>query len=370
MHTCRGRLAFVLALGLAACATPAGAPSSAPAPAPATAPPAAAGPAGGSHQVELLPAPLPGDPMGVTIHQLDNGLTVYVSTDREHPRVAIQIVVRAGGRHDPADSTGLAHYLEHMLFKGSPRLGTLDGEGERAHLARIEALYDQLFVERDEGKRLALLGAIDQENQATARFVIPGEVDRIYSSIGARGLNAFTSPDSTRYVIEVPSNRLEHWARLDAERLLHPTFRLFPSELEAVYEEKNRAIDNPERRVHEASINALFPAHPYGSQLNIGSIEHLKNPAYRQMQDFYRRWYVPNNIAIVLAGDVDVARVLPIIRAQFGGWKAQPLPPLPPSQTPPVRGRVVREVVAAGEESVSLAWQAVPELHDDALALG
>jgi predicted Zn-dependent peptidase len=313
--------------------------------------------------------PLPGDTMGVTISRLDNGLSVYISTDHTQPRISTRIVVRAGSRHDPADSTGLAHYLEHMLFKGTSKLGALDAAAEQPHLAAIEQLYARRFVEKDEGKRALLLAEIDRETQACAPSIVPQEMDRIYSAIGVQGINAFTGPDSTQYVADVPSNRFEAWARIEAERFLNPTFRLFLPELEAVYEEKNQSLDSPENRANEALESQLFPKHPYGTQTTIGTSEHLKNPAFQQMVAFFKRWYVPNNMAIVLAGDVDAATALPILQAQFGSWQPHPLPGPPPGEIAPLTGRSQREVVAEGIESVTMAWPAVPVSHPDSLAV-
>jgi predicted Zn-dependent peptidase len=318
---------------------------------------------------EPIAQPLPGDTMGVTVTRLENGLTVYISTDHTQPRISTRIVVRAGSRHDPADSTGLAHYLEHMLFKGTSKLGALDPVAEQPHLTAIEQLYARRFIEKDEAKRADLLAQIDRETQACATSVIPQEMDRIYTTLGAQGVNAMTGPDATQYVSDVPANRFEAWARLEAERFMNPSFRLFLPELEAVYEEKNHTLDDSENRVAEALEAALYPRHPYGTQTGIGSSEHLKNPAYQQMVAFFRRWYVPNNMAIILAGDIDPATALPIIRAQFGAWPARPLPDRSPGELVPLTGRVQRDVVAEGEESVSLAWPVVPAGHPDTLAV-
>src|SRR5690606_38174607 len=131
--------------------------------------------------------------LGVTIHRLKNGMTVYISTNREQPRVSAWIAVRAGSRHDPPDSTGLAHYLEHMLFKGSDELGTLDAAAERPHVERIAALYAELRRESDEERRKAIFASIDAETQKSARYAIPNEFDQLYARLGITGVNAFTS---------------------------------------------------------------------------------------------------------------------------------------------------------------------------------
>lgn len=316
-----------------------------------------------------LPAPMPGDPLGVTIHRLHNGLTVYISTDRQTPRFSAWIAVRAGSRHDPPDSTGLAHYLEHMLFKGSDELGTLDAAAEQPHLERIAALYDELRAQTDDTRRAELLAAIDAETQQAARYAVPNELDQLYGKLGIRQLNAFTSNEQTVYVADVPANRLEAWARVEAERFRDPRFRLFYPELETVYEEKNSSLDNPRSRIFETLSRALYPAHPYGTQPTIGMVEHLKTPAYADMVAYFQRWYVPNNVAIVLAGDIDAETALPVLEEHFGAWAPGPLEPPAPAPLPPVQGRQQHDITAEGEAEVYLAWQTAGANHQDEPAL-
>lgn len=317
---------------------------------------------------EPLPEPLPGDKLGVTIHRLSNGMTVYLSTDRSKPRFNAWIAVRAGSRHDPPDSTGLAHYLEHMMFKGTDEIGTLDIEKERPHLQRIAALYDELRKTEDPARRKEIFAEIDKETIASAQYSIPNELDQLYARMGVTGLNAFTWHDMTVYVADVPSNRFEAWAQLEAERFRDPEFRLFYPELEAVYEEKNMSLDSPRERVDDALMLALFPKHPYGTQPTIGTVDHLKTPAYADMVDYYHRWYVPNNIAIVIAGDVDPS-VLPALEKAFGDWQPKKLEAPAEAWIVPVEGRTERVVQAEGEESVTLGWQLVSITHEDQVAL-
>jgi predicted Zn-dependent peptidase len=316
-----------------------------------------------------LAEPLPDDPMRVTIARLDNGLTIYVSPDKSRPFITTRIVVRAGARHDPADSTGLAHYLEHMLFKGSGKFGTIDEAAERPHLERIARLYAERFVEKDEARRALLLAEIDRENVAAAAFAIPRELRRMYAAIGAQESGADTTTKRTEFQVDIPSNRLAQWARIESERFMNPRFRLFLGELEAVYEEKNKYLDDPDRRVAEKVMALAFPRHPYGTQPTIGAAEHLQNPAFDHMVEFFARWYVPNNIAIVLAGDVDAATAVPLLREAFGSWRPKPLPPPPPGEIAPLAGRVRGEILAEAEELVWLAWLTVPVTHEDVLPL-
>jgi predicted Zn-dependent peptidase len=309
--------------------------------------------------------PLAGDEMGVTIHRLSNGMTVYISTDRQKPRFTAWIGVRAGSRHDPADSTGLAHYLEHMLFKGTDDYGTLDAKAEAAHVERVQKLYAELRKTDSDEARKKIFAQIDAETQAQAKTAVPNELSRMYSTMGVEGTNAFTSDEQTVYIGDFPANRLEAWATVEAERFADPVFRLFYPELEAVYEEKNLSMDNPWRRVNEAMMLELFPAHPYGTQPTIGLVEHLKTPAYQDMVDYFERWYVPNNMAIVLAGDIDPKTALPILEEKFGRLEPAALPKPAPGKFPKLSGRKAVEVVADGEESTSIAWHTVPITHAD-----
>ncbi|MBX7083058.1 MAG: insulinase family protein [Nannocystaceae bacterium] len=320
-----------------------------------------------------LPAPqakpLADDPMAVTIDRLSNGMSVYISVDRHEPKFVAWVAVRAGSRHDPPDSTGLAHYLEHMLFKGSDELGTTDYTAEAPHVERVRELYAELRRTKDDDARRRVLASIDAETQAQAKYAIPNELDRLYATMGFDGVNAFTSDDETVYIAEVPSNRMQHWATVEAERFSDPVFRLFMPELEAVYEEKNLSLDEPDERVWDAMRLALMPKHPYGTQTTIGTVEHLKSPAYGDMVEFFERWYVPNNMAIVLAGDVDREQALTQLEQAFGRLQPAALQTPHAGTLPAPSGRVFREVEAPGEEEVAIAWLGVPAGHADAPAL-
>ncbi|MBI4371313.1 MAG: insulinase family protein [Elusimicrobia bacterium] len=319
-------------------------------------------------QPDVLETPLPGDSLGVTVHRLANGLTVYLSPSHDEPRVAARIAVRAGSKNDPSDSTGIAHYLEHMLFKGTQRLGTTDYAREAPHLERIRALYDRLFGAEGAAERALIYKEIDAENGRAAAYEVPNEIAKLYKAIGARGLNAHTSDEETIYEVDLPSNRLEAWAALESERFEAPVFRLFQTELEAVYEEKNRSLDNADQLLFETLERRLYRGHPYGVPI-LGTIEHLKNPSLSKMYAFYRRWYVPNNMALVLSGDFDRARALDLIRRRFGSWVPAPLPDQPAPPRPALHGEERAEIVFPAEESVLVAWPAVPASDPDAEAV-
>ncbi|MCB9715424.1 MAG: insulinase family protein [Myxococcales bacterium] len=316
-----------------------------------------------------LAAPLADDPLGVTIHRLSNGMTVYISTMRDQPRIAAWVVVRAGSRMDPADSTGLAHYLEHMLFKGTDELGTTDMEAEAPHVERVHQLYAELPAAQGAKARAAILGEIDAETLAQAQYAIPNEFDRLYGTLGVEGLNAWTDNEETVYLASIPSNRLEQWARVESERFADPVFRLFYPELEAVYEEKNLSLDEPDEQLDERIMRALFPRHPYGTQTTIGSVEHLRTPAYQDMVDYFERWYVPNNMAVVLVGDVDPETALPVLELELARLRPQPLERPQPGELAPLHGRTLVELQAEGEELVVMRWPTAPVGDPDGAAL-
>jgi predicted Zn-dependent peptidase len=302
-----------------------------------------------------LENPLPNDPTSTTIHRLANGLTIYLNPNKEVPRIVAMIAVRAGSKNDPADATGQAHYLEHMLFKGTTSLGTIDYEQESPHIARISELYELRAKTKDVAERAKIDKQIDAENIACSSVTAPSEVAKFYRSIGAN-MNAWTSDEETVYHADIPSNRLRAWAALESDRMSHAIFRLFPGELETVYEEKNRTMDNPSHALEEEITRRIYKFHPYGTQPTIGTVEHLKNPSFKKMRAFYETWYVPNNMAIVLSGDFDRREALDIITQYFGSWTPKPLPSMPNWPLPPPNGEERYEIKFESEETVVIAW--------------
>lgn len=315
-----------------------------------------------------LKRPLERDPMNVTVHRLKNGLTVYLSPNPLEPRITAWIAVRAGSAQDAEDSTGMAHYLEHMMFKGSRRLGTIDYDKEKPHLDRVSELYETLFDAQDPGKRAEIYKAIDEENQKASRYAATKELSKAYKRLGIRSINAFTGNERTAYVCDLPKNRLEAWAKLESDRFAAPVFRLFQTEIETVYEEKNRSQDDPDRILWEVFDRALFQEHPYG-RTTLGSIEHLKNPSMAKMYAFYHRYYVPNNMAIILSGDFEREEALKIIQNYFARWQPKDLPE--PSKRKIKKPRFAKHVKAQyeAEEKLYIGWHTVSANHPDADAL-
>ncbi len=310
------------------------------------------------------------DPMNVEVHQLKNGLTVYLSPNHEEPRFYAEIITRAGSKHDPSTNTGLAHYLEHLLFKGTTHFGTIDFEKEKPLLDRITQLYEERSKETNSTRRDEIYVTINEVSQKAAGFAVPNEFDRVYADMGAKGVNAHTSNEETVYKVDLPANRLKHWAKIEAERFQNPVFRLFHTELETVYEEKNRSIDNKNRLIYREVNALLFKNHPYGQQPTLGSVEHLKNPSIQAIEAFFNKYYVPDNMAICLSGDFDPEVILKLIEKEFKRWKKgkQPIETLGWEEKP-LNGREFVQVKYEGEEQVLLAFRTVPRKHEDWAAL-
>ena len=307
----------------------------------------------------------PLDQMDTHIYSLDNGLLVYLTENHEEPRFYAEIAVRAGSKHDPADATGLAHYLEHLLFKGNRNLGSLDYEAEAPHLERIVELYEEHFATEDPEQRAAIYAEINATAQQAAQYAAPNELDKLYNSMGANGLNAHTSNEETVYKVGLPANRLRQWAEIESDRFVNPVFRLFHTELETVYEEKNRSLDNRGFIIYAALNELLFPEHPYGQQPTIGTVEHLKNPSLVYIQDYFDTWYVPNNMGIFISGDIDIPSTIELIAEKFGHWEPKDLPEAGSWNDPPLAGTRRATVQYPGEEQVRIAFPTVPYGHPD-----
>ncbi len=289
---------------------------------------------------------IPNDPMQTRIYTLKNGLKIYLSVNKEKPRVQTYIAVRTGSRNDPKETTGLAHYLEHLMFKGTTHFGSSNVEAERPYLDSIEARFEQYRRITDPAARKQWYHQIDSISQLAARYNIPNEYDKMMTAIGSEGTNAYTSNDVTCYVENIPSNEIDTWARVQGDRFQNMVIRGFHTELEAVYEEYNIGLSSDWRKVYAALFAKLFPTHPYGTQTTIGLGEHLKNPSITNIKNYFNKYYVPNNIAICLSGDLDPDKTVASIEKYFGNWKPSahidvPQFPDQPALTAPVDTTVV-----------------------------
>lgn len=297
------------------------------------------------------------DPLETRIYTLDNGLKVYMSPFSEQPRIQTYVAVKVGSKNDPAQTTGLAHYFEHLMFKGTSTFGTIDWEKEKPLLDEIEELFEAYRLEKDEKKRVALYETIDSISYVASTYSIPNEYTRLMSAIGSTGTNAGTSNDYTYYLENIPSNQLENWAMIQATRFSDPVLRLFHTELETVYEEFNMSQTNDKRLVFQATNEALYPNHPYAKQTTLGNPEHLKNPSIKNIKRFYEQYYVPNNMAVVLAGDFDPEVAIQVVDKYFGHLKPSEVPEFSFPEEPPLKGPVIKKVKGMESEHVQLAWR-------------
>lgn len=264
---------------------------------------------------------VPNDPYNVLRYTLDNGLEVYLSVNDAEPRVSTNIVVRTGSKNDPSEFTGLAHYLEHMLFKGTSKIGSWDWAREKPLLDEISRQYEVYRQTTDAGQRKEIYSRIDSLSHEASKYVATNEYDQMVGALGARGVNAYTSLERTVYISDIPTIEMEKWMMIEKERFSELTLRLFHTELEAVYEEFNRGQDNDGRQAYMAMFQALFPNHTYGTQTTIGKGEHLKNPSMVKIHEYFDQYYVPNNMAIILVGDLDPDQTMDMIIKHFGAWK-------------------------------------------------
>ncbi len=298
-----------------------------------------------------------GDPLKARIYTLANGLKVYLTVYKDAPRIQTAIAVKTGSKNDPADNTGLSHYLEHMMFKGTDEFGTKDFTSEKVLLDQIEAKFEVYRKTTDTVKRKKIYHQIDSLSGAASKFAIANEYDKLLAGIGAKGTNAFTSFEETVYVNDVPSNKVHQWLQIEHERFKDPIFRLFHTELETVYEEKNIGLDNDDNKVFEELFAGLFQKNTYGTQTTIGTVEHLKNPSLTSLKNYYAARYVPNNMAIVLSGDFNPDEVIRMVDETFGQLVSKPVTAYVPAVEEAITKPVIKEVAGPDAESVTIGYR-------------
>ena len=301
---------------------------------------------------------VPGDPQQTLMYTLDNGMKVFMSVNKEQPRIQTYMAVKVGSKNDPSETTGLSHYLEHIMFKGTEQFGTVNYAAEKPLLDEIERLFEVYRQTTDEAERLAIYHQIDSVSYEASKLAIPNEYDKLMAVIGASGTNAWTSDDETVYTEDIPSNQIDNWARIQADRFRHLVIRGFHTELETVYEEKNMSLTRDSEKVYEALARALYPHHPYGQQTTIGTQEHLKNPSITNIKAHIANYYVPNNIAVCVAGDFDPDEMVAAIEKYFGDWKPNPnIPALKYEPEAPIMEPIVRNVYGLESENLAVAWR-------------
>lgn len=301
---------------------------------------------------------VPNDPLKARIYTLNNGLKVYMTVNKQTPRIQTYIAVRVGGKNDPAETTGLAHYFEHLMFKGTQNFGTQSYAKEKPLLDMIEQQFEIYRKTTDEAQRKAIYKTIDSISYEASKISIPNEYDKLMSAIGANGTNAWTSFDETVYVEDIPANQVENWAKIQSDRFANAVIRGFHTELETVYEEKNMSLTKDSRKVIEKLLSSLYSNHPYGTQTVLGTQENLKNPSITNIKNYYNNWYVANNIAICLSGDFNPDEMIVTIDKYFGDLRQNPnIKRLEIKPDVPFSSPIVSEVVGPDAESISLGWR-------------
>ena len=301
-------------------------------------------------------------------YRLENGLTVWLNEDHSQPKVFGAVVVKAGAKDCP--DTGIAHYFEHMMFKGTDRIGTLDYESEKVLLDSIAMKYDELAMTEDTAARARLQKEINELSIRSSEYVIPNEFNRLINRFGGSGLNAATSYDATIYFNTFSPQYMVQWAEINSERLINPVFRLFQSELETVYEEKNMYGDFIGGQVMDTLMARYFGPHPYAYPI-IGSTKNLKNPRLTEMHKFFEDYYVASNMALILSGDFDAQQVMPILEKAFSRIRSGNAPKQEKVMLPPFNGRETMKVMCPIPfiKAMGLGFRGVSANHEDQVAL-
>ncbi len=304
------------------------------------------------------------DPINIKKYTLSNGLQLFLSVNKAAPRIFTNIAVRAGSKHDPTETTGLAHYLEHMMFKGTSKIGALDWEKEEKKLKQIADLYETYRQESDPDIRKEIYKEIDSVSNQAAHYAAANEYDRFASLLGAEKTNAYTWLEQTVYVNDIPSNELERWLKLESERFKMVVLRLFHTELETVYEEFNINQDRDYRKVYKVINEALFANHAY-AQTTIGKGEHLKNPSHYKIYEYFEKYYRPNNMAIMMSGDFDPEQVAVLAEKYFGQLEAREVPAYKFEPEPAIDKVIRRQVYGQEAAYLQMAWRVDGAQSDD-----
>jgi len=307
------------------------------------------------------------DPTKARFYTLKNGLTVILSPTKKEPRIQAYIAVKAGSKTDPSTNTGLAHYLEHMLFKGTDKYGCLDWAKEKVELDKIDALYEKYNQSKDSVERKKIYQEIDNVSGEASKYAIANEYDKLMTAMGAQGTNAFTSFEQTVYTDDVPSSSLDKYLAVQAERFRNPVLRIFHTELEAVYEEKNRTLDNDGRKVFETLFTNLFKNHNYGLQTTIGTVEHLKNPSLVEIRKYFHKYYVPNNMGVILSGDFNPDEVIGKIDKAFAYMQAKPIDKYTFQPEAPITAPIIKEITGPDAENLTIGYRLPGNKDKDAL---
>ncbi|MEJ2881291.1 M16 family metallopeptidase [Pedobacter sp. GR22-6] len=309
------------------------------------------------------------DPTKSRFYTLKNGLTVVLSPNTKEPIIEFRLAVRAGSNTDPRNATGLAHYLEHLLFKGTDKFGSMDFAKEKPLLDKIDGLYEQYNKTTDPAKRKEIYAEIDKTSGLASNYSIANEYDKMMKAIGGQSTNAHTWYEETVYNEDFPSNATDKFLALQAERFRNPIFRIFHTELEAVYEEKNRGLDDDNWKISEQMSALLFPTHNYGQQTTIGTVEHLKNPSLLEIRKYYNKYYVPNNMIIAMAGDLNPDEMIKKVDQSFAYMKAKPVELYNPAPEKALTAIQKVDIYGPSAESVNINYRGFAENSKESMLL-
>ena len=309
------------------------------------------------------------DPSKSRFYTLKNGLSVILSPNTQEPNIEFRMSVRAGSNTDPKNATGLAHYLEHLLFKGTDKFGTANWAKEKPYLDKIDALYEKYNKTTDPVLRKEIYNEIDKTSGEASNFSIANEYDKMIAGIGGNSSNAHTWYEETVYNEGFPSNSVDKFLAIQGERFRKPIFRIFHTELEAVYEEKNRGLDNDGNKLDEAMMELLFPTHNYGQQTTIGTIEHLKNPSLVEIRNYYNKYYVPNNMAAIFTGDFNPDVMIKKIDKTFSFMVPKPVSLYNPAPEKPLTKIQQVDINGPSAEMVEIYYRGFGENSSQSLML-
>ncbi|MCL2924077.1 MAG: insulinase family protein [Trichodesmium sp. MAG_R04] len=276
----------------------------------------------------------------VTEFRLNNGMKFIVLERHNAPVISFAIYADVGSANEPDGETGVAHYLEHLAFKGTKKIGTKDYKAEKPILDKLDQIFAQIQQGRIDGKTeevVQLQANFEKAQQLASEYVNQNEFSKIVQQAGGVGLNAATSTDYTKYFYSLPANKLELWMSLESERFLEPVFREFYKEKQVILEERRSRTENsPVAKMLEEFLSKAFLVHPYGRPI-IGYSEEIQNLTRENIQDFFDTYYVPNNLTVGIVGDVNPQEVKKLAKIYFGHYKVKEKPPklniIEPTQT-------------------------------------
>ncbi len=318
--------------------------------------------------------PIPGTQLPVVRHRLDNGMTFLILARPNSPTVALVVHYPVGSVNERLGNTGIAHVVEHMLFKGSKEIGTRNHAVELPLMEAMDAARDSMVAElgrprADSAAAARLAGRIAALEDSAQAHVIPNEFDRILSAEGAQGLNATTSHEATRYFVELPANRIELWFALESDRMRNPVFREFFTELGVVREERRMRLDtSPGGVLETAFLATAFQVHPYGVPV-IGHEADLDALTRPQALEYFRDYYGARSAVAAIVGDVDPDQVIRLAEEYFGEAPAGREPPPVTAREPNQAGERRITIEFDAEPRLLIGWKAVPLRHEDAPAL-